>query len=389
MLKVKEQLIIIIIFLFPFMLFGQDTDSLREVKDLKRSLLVFSNNQNSFVPHAYNTPVNGPVVSTHLSRKDFSGNKLFICGQPETALFIDQKIVVSQNNDNCILLDIDSLFSIYGRSDEEHLFLSVYHKELEIDALQFSVVKTLSEKEISQLQDNDEVIASARNISPFKNFFIIGLMLILAFMAMIKVAYPKIFSEFLSLGKIFSLKWREDSLIASRAISSLNLLFLIVYSLLMSFIVVVLWYETDSVPHQFDFISFENFASSFLSWILVALIVFVILILKFIIIYISSSLLGFKDIVSYHFLDYIRISQVFMIALLVVISLSTISFRDFISPGSVVFPYIIFTSIFLTTMLLFFKLLSSTSYRNVHLFSYLCTTEILPLIISIKFFLNL
>lgn len=388
--KIINQLLIVsFLLLLPFAVPAQEARDIRVVKDLKRSLLIYSNNQKSFVPHAYNAPVNGPVVSTHLSRKDFSGSRLFVCGQPGTALFIDQKIVASQKSDNCISLDIDSLFGTFGRAGQENLFLSVYHKELEIDELQFSVIKELSEKEILQIESSNEATAVARVFSPFKNFYIIGLLLILAFIAMIKVAYPKIFSEFFSLGKIFSFKWREDSLIASRAISSVNLLFLILYSLLMSFIVVVLWYETDTVPHQFDLIAFDDFSSSFFSWVIIGLFIYLVMILKYIIIYISSSLLGFKDIVSYHFLDYIRISQVFMIALLIVISLSTISFRDFITPDSTVIPYIIFTSVFLTTMLLFFKLLSSTSYRNMHLFSYLCTTEILPLIISIKFFLNL
>lgn len=388
--RVLNHLIIISVFLLlPFSLPGQEESAFRVVKDLKRSLLIYSNSQKSFVPHAFNAPVNAPVVSAHLSNKEFSGNRLYVCGQPGTALFIDQKIVVSQKSDTCISLDIDSLFSIYGRSGQENLFLSVYHKELEIDELQFAVIKTLSENDATQIESDTDVIAIARSFSPFKNFYIVGLLLILALIAMVKVAYPKIFNEFFSLEKIFSFKWREDSFVASRAISGLNLLFLVLYSLLMAFIVVVLAHETGTMPDQFDFISFADFSSSFFSWIIVALIVYIIMIFKYIIIYISSSLLGFKDIVSYHFLDYIRISQIFMIVLLVIISFSTISFRDFITPDSMIFPYIIFTSIFLTTTLLLFKLLSSTSYRNMHLFSYLCTTEILPLIISIKFFLNL
>ena len=385
MRKVIHQLsFLALLLIIPFTLLGQEENGFRVIKDLKRSLLIYSNKQKSFVPHAFGAQVNVPVVSTNLSGKEFSGNKLMVCGQPGTSLFVDQKIVASQKNDTCLSFDIDSLFSTYGRSGEDDMFLSVYHKDLEIDALQFSIVKKLSDEEILKIESNTDIMAVSRDVSLFKDFYVIGLLLILALIAMIKVAYPKIFSEFFSLGKVFSFKWREDSLIASRAISSVNLLFLIVYSLLMSFIVVVLWHETGTAPQQFDFIVFNDFSSSFFSWITIAFFVYFIMILKYIIIYISSSLLGFKDIVSYHFLDYIRISQIFMIGLLIIISFSTISFRNFITPDSAIFPYIIFTSVFLTTMLLFFKLLSSTSYKNIHLFSYLCTAELVPFLVLSK-----
>lgn len=381
----------LVIMVLPYTLLAQEVqESYRVIKDLKRTLLIYSASEKNYVPHPHNTPVRGNVISVNLNIEEFTGNTLFICGQPNTALFIDQKIVASQNDDKCISLAVDSLFEVYGEdSDKKSLFISVYHKDLDIDELEFTIVKKLSNKEIAQLENEKELSAISRSISPFRNFFIIGLFLIMACIAMIKGAYPKIFSEFYSVGKIFTFRWREDSLIANRPINTVNLLFLSVYSLLTAFIVVVLWFETDSAPQRLGFVDFSNFSSSFFSWISIAVLVFILMILKYFLIYVSSSLLGFKDLISFHFLDFIRISQIFMILVLVVISLSMVSFHDFIEPSSGIFSYLVFSVIVLTTTLLFFKLLSSTNYRNMHLFSYLCTTEILPLIISIKFFLNL
>lgn len=380
----------LIILFLPYSLLAQEIQEYRVIKDLKRTLLIYSSSEKSYVPHPHNTPVRGNAISVNLDVEEFTGNTLLICGQPNTALFIDQKIVASQNKDNCITLAVDSLYEIYGDdSGKKSLFISVYHKDLDIDELNFTVVKKLTDKEVAQLENEKDLSAISRSISPFRNFFVIGLFLIMAFIALIKGAYPKIFTEFYSLSKIFTFRWREDSLIANRPINTVNLLFLSVYSLLTAFIVVVLWFETDSAPQRLGFVDFSNFSSSLFSWVSIAVLVFILMILKYFFIYISSSLLGFKDLVSFHFLDFIRISQIFMILVLVVISLSAISFNDFIEPSSGIFSYLVFSVIVLTTTLLFFKLLSSTNYRNMHLFSYLCTTEILPLIISIKFFLNL
>ena len=389
--KVKRFfLLFFAILVFPCCIFGAEiNDSIRIIRDLKRSLLVYDASQESFVPHAFNTPVKGNAVSVMLNMKESSEGMLYICGQPNTALFIEQKIVASQAAEACIMLNIDSLYAIYGDTEKESLFITAYHNNLDINELQFSIVKKLSENEMAQLENSSGIDAISRSVSSFKDFYIIGLLIILSLIAMIKAAYPKIFQEFYSISKIFSFKWREDSLIASRAINTINLVFLVVYSLVFAFIVVVLWHETDSTPEQLNFIGFSNFYSSFFSWISITFFVFIIIILKYLVIYISSSLLGFKDLISFHFLDFIRVSQLFMFLILAAISLSMISFYDFINPGSDAFSYIVFFCILLTTALLFFKLLSSTTYRNMHLFSYLCTTEILPLIISIKFFLNL
>src|SRR5690606_28145111 len=202
-------------------------------------------------------------------------------------------------------------------------------------------------------------------------------------------AYPKTFSEYYNLGHVLSLRWREDNIFGSRAISSTNLLFLFVYSLAMSFVILTLWYETGGAPQEMGFIAYSKFSSSFLSWLLLAVFVFVLMIFKYFLIWITSSLLGFKELISFHFLDFMRISQLLILLLLAITTISIISFRDLITPDGIIFPYIILLCISITFILLFIKLLSSSSHRNVHLFSYLCTTEILPMIIGIKFFLNL
>ena len=54
-------------------------------------------------------------------------------------------------------------------------------------------------------------------------------------------------------------------------------------------------------------------------------------------------------------------------------------------------PYTIILYVFLGLLgvrivILLFKLIGETSFRKIHLISYLCTTEILPLLIGIRIF---
>ena len=306
-----RKLVLVLLWLLPFcVLAGTGEDSFTLVKDLKRSLLIYNSDQKNYVPHAYNTPFNENTVSFILDLNENAGLHLRICGPPQSALFVSQKIISTIGSEGCLLLNIDSLQKTYQKKS---LFISLYNKNLNLKDVELEVVNLLSSNEINENKETDVVEIVARNTYPFKNFYIVGLLLILSFFAMIKGAYPKIFNEFYSWSKVLTFRWREDSIISSRPISSVNLLFLALYSLTMAFVILSLWFETGGTPQQFDFIQYDGFYATIVSWVLLAVVIFAILILKYVIIYISSSLLGFKELVRFHFLDFIRISQLFLL----------------------------------------------------------------------------
>ena len=302
---------LIFVFLFSFEVTGQDNLSKYSVvTDLERSLLIYNSDQKSYVPYAYNSPFNENVASFVLNLQQNKGRILFLCTQPESALFVDQKIVATQTDGGCLSLDIDSLRSVYKSPS---LFVSLYNKDLDLDATTIQMVQERSISDGELMEAGNVVKTVPREFYPFKNFYIIGLLLILAIFSALKGAYPKIFSEFFNLGKIFSFRWREDSIIAGRAISSANLLFLTAYCAVLAFIILTLWYETGGAPQVFGFVEYAAFLSSFVSWMLLAILVFFFMVMKYLIIRISSSLLGFKELVNFHFLDFIRISQLFLL----------------------------------------------------------------------------
>lgn len=379
-------LLCIVALILPNHLYGKmDDEQYVMVKDLKKSLLIYDSKQKGYVPHAYDTPLNNNAVSFILDPIENGSLYVKICAQANSALFVTQKIVATQDFPGCFILNIDSLRKEYG---EEGIFVTLYNKELNLKQTEIQLVKSVALQEaIEKPAEVVEVVP--RKTYPFKNFFVIGLMAILGLFAMVKRTYPKAFNEFYSISRILSLRWREDSIVASRPVSSANLLFLMLYSLVLAFIIQTLWHETGGVPSGLNLVSFESFTASFSSWMIVSMLVFVVMIIKYIIIWFTSTLLGFKDLVSFHFLDYIRISQLFLLFLLVFITLSTLSYNNLMLLNENLFVYIIGLCVLITIILLFFKLLTASTYRNVHLFSYLCTTEILPLIIGIKFFLNL
>lgn len=356
-----------------------------QARDLKKSLLVYDSKQKSYVPYVYGTPFNANAASFVLNLKENEGLYLEIYTKGKSALFIENDIVALQKGEEGLLLDIDSLRRSYGA---EEIFMTLYQKELNLNTSIISIVRKV-ENQVVNNRASDGIEILLRDFSSFKNYYIIGLMLILTLLAMLKATYSRAFGEFYNISRIFSVRWKEDSIIMGKPISGASFLFLMMYCLVVAFVTQAFLHETGSSIAQFSIGTHHSVTASLFSWFFLTLMVFLLMIIKLVVIWVASSLLGFKDMTGFHFFDYIRISQILLFLLLIVVTLSVLSYNSFLASGNNVAGYVFGITVLLTVILLFFKLLSTPTYRNMHLISYLCTTEILPLIIGIKFFLDI
>lgn len=379
-------LFFLLLLVLPATVNGEEsTNVYTQARDMKKSLLVYDSKQKSYVPYVYGTPFNANAASFILNTKENEGLYLDICTQGKSALFIENDIVALQSASDCLLLDIDSLRRSYGT---EEIFMTLYQKELNLSATTISIVRKINNLiEDGRSADGLEILP--REYSSFKDYYIIGLLLILALFAMLKATHPRAFGEFYSISRIFSMRWKEDSIIMGKPVSGASFLFISMYCLVAAFVIQAFLHQTGNSLSQLDISAHETVTASLFSWFGLTLLIFLVMIIKLVIIWITSSLLGYKDMTSFHFFDYMRISQILLFLLLIMVTLSVLSYNNFLASSNQLVGYVFGFTVLLTVILLFFKLLSAPVYRNMHLISYLCTTEILPLIIGIKFFLDI
>lgn len=372
------------IVLWPNITFAGVNNDFTILKNLNQEWMVYDQDRTSYVPYVLQTPFRTSSISFML---DLAGNKEYIlqcCIQKGTSLFIDQKIISKFNEAGCHQYSIDSLYKTYGK---ESVFITLFNPSLKREK-----IKTLIVDEVKLLQDQEQanvLTISRREFSGFKDFFILGILFILIFMAALYNLYPKSFNDFHNVGKVFSFKLRDESIIASRPVSTVNLLFILMYCVMLAFLIIVIWQQIGGVPNSFGFINLSNLGNLSLSLILFTLLIFLAVIVKYILISAMSRLFDMKAFSTIHFFDFIRMSLMFMIFLLVMTTFLLLTFN---SLPAFAFKWIIYFIVFfafIIVLMLFFKLLSTYSFRNIHLFSYLCTTEILPMLIGFKFFLDL
>ena len=305
------------------------------------------------------------------------------CVPSGSGLYIENSLVDYASESNCFLLDVDSLGSAYP---QDQVFISLYRRNF--DSKQFVtsiVVPFQDEVEIAEI--DSDMILLAREPSYFTNFFIVALLILLAYYAALLNLYPKTFWEFFNVNKAFALKLKEEKVLTPSVFSRTNLLFFLGYGMVISFVGIVFWFVLKETPILFSFVNLESFTEAFISWVKLSVLVLVVLCLKYLLIASIGTLFNHRLIAPRHFYDFNRLSHIFLI---LIFSLAVITFMVLQNPPEIIYRTLFYALAFLLSLrvvILFFKLLDSASFRNFHLFSYLCTTEILPLIIGIKIFL--
>jgi hypothetical protein len=194
---------------------------------------------------------------------------------------------------------------------------------------------------------------------------------------------PKLAADYFSVTRIFSMREGDDSQAYSRIASSTNILFYVYCSLMLGyFLMIVLHF----LPAQYSVaILFQpsNFWQALVGWLEISLIVLGIFFLKIVLVYAMSYIFGMREIGGIHFFNWVRL-------LLGVFGLLTVVvFLYFAAHGHRENFYSFLLSAMAWTLagwtiLIILKLQRQLSHSMFHLFSYICATELIPFLITIK-----
>jgi hypothetical protein len=218
------------------------------------------------------------------------------------------------------------------------------------------------------------------------NFTLITSLMVSIYLAFLMSTHPRLTFDYLNPSKLFSVQEREENLLEGRVTSRVNLLFYLFCSLFCSLTLLMIFHLTiDLVPlaHHFPI---RSIGEGFLQWIKLSAIIASILIAKMVIVFIFSELFKVKDVAAIQYFHFIR-------ALILAAGLITvISTVNFIFKGPVGgLHYLLLRAgaavLVLSALMMYLKLLGLTRYHFFHLFSYLCASEIIPLVILLKFLL--
>jgi hypothetical protein len=336
-------------------------------KDLQGEWLMY---QEGYVPIGPETTRIGNTLYFKVVPGQYPGRSLVLKSARPFFLFFNG--MLSGEYDGYVSLKVDSLAAAYFTPS---LLVTVHQKNINRRDLKTWI--------LSEQKKTSSLIPPGRPPTYFKDFVIVAGLTIIVIFLIIGHVNPKLASDYFSVIRIFSVREGDDAQSNARLASSTNIQFYIACSLLLGLYLMIIFHhlpDSYALPLHFDG---HSFGAVVWQWIRLSMIILSIFFLKILFIFSLTRLFGLRGLARIHFFNWVRL------LLIVFGGLSLILFIYYISRGQspdffVVFLFLIVGILMVWIGVVFLKLNGKSEHSMFHLFSYICATEIIPLLITIK-----
>ncbi|MBW3546010.1 MAG: DUF4271 domain-containing protein [Bacteroidetes bacterium] len=355
-----------------------------QIHDLKADLLVYDDDYETYLPHVRGTAFTSNAANFWLQLDQYQSYLLLVGAAEGSSLLINQNVVAHYRQPGSHVYAMDSLRNLYGDS----CLVTLYRQPLSLAEAQLAVVgqQTLlvTESHIGESYLKVEGRASRG----FDNFFVLVLVLLLAGLALLRNLFPRVFQSYYSLGEVLTTRSSFNSTFPYKLGGPGQLLFIVLYSGLFGFILLVLLDASGYWPEQ-SWLGLEpRFGAYLWGWLRLTGLVLLLQLLKYFMLQVTAGMFNFQEFASIHYFDFLRVSQMFFTVLLAVVAIVFLSLPIQIPVGAEALLKILLVFALLRTGLIFFKLMQLAKFRKTYLFSYLCATEILPLLVGLKLLID-
>lgn len=341
------------------------------VRDLAQDWLEYNEDKKGFLP-VDQQRLETRIINFSLSTNELDPFYLVIGVRREATLFYKDELLADLKP-GYSSFKIDSLKTVLEDSSP---FLTIYGSQL-LPYLETAVYTR-------PLPANTEIsYEPLRFGNAFSNYVYTATSLLLLFFVLLKVRLPEITDQYLLLQRSLRLKTIDELIYKISYLRFPNIWFLLFIASLFGYSTSIFMYFHPNELHFFGWnpLSF-GYGNLLIFWVLVSLIIFVGIILKYFLTVIMSSLFGL-NITSIHYASLLRL------ILLLGLLLATLSFFQFIfviNISEMVYWIVLIASLVIIEAILFFKLTLVTTHTLLYIIIYLCATEIIPVVFLFKLY---
>jgi len=355
-------------------------DSLDNTKviELTEDWLYYDHKFESYFPYTnYEVKVN--TISQLIDLDKFKPYNLNFTATPGLTLFVNEKLFYKNNGKEIqnVRLKIEEI-NYLQNGDKE--LITFHHPKgdlpLELFFIGHSVSPSLHTNLLSQ-----SIQMIPRDIASRQEVFIISFLLILVILAILRNRYPKKFYEFSHFNNIIP-SMDEDVIYD---LSSVPVLLFVLINSLCSSLILFLIYDQFKL-YTLDFLNIF-YDRPVLGILLVSIGFFFIFIIKYIYLKIAGWIFNLSEMVKVQFFELMKVSFKINLFLAVLTIIFYCSSYFQVQLNYDYFFYFTIISLLIVLMRVGYLAFKLSGFRNIYLFSYLCTTEILPLVIIIKLIL--
>jgi hypothetical protein len=369
-----ERLLWLIMILGMSLTAFSQTDTM-QIRDISNDWRMLSSDE-GIVPIVDMESFSGNSLYVPVPLSEYRGNLLRINSEEEISLLSEGDLLNIFTGD--LWLEIDSLYNKHGDS----VIYTLYNRPLHPYTIHTGIYRVTDSLTASRIR-SEQVIIESNESSELRNVLIVSFVVIILFVAVLYFYYPRLTQEFFKLQRAVSFRELDENLMKTRPLSIINIFYYLLESMLSAWVLFVLIQYAD-YDLRFRFFHFSGFWNGLFIWVQMAGVIFVLLFLKYILVWMFIKLFRLSGFFVNHFYNYIRLGLLIyaFLALLIFAMVFTFGYTgvEFYRGWIIV----LLVMIAARSVLIFFKLMNESSHTILHLFSYLCATELIPLLFIVS-----
>ena len=321
------------------------------------------------------------LVKVTINTMDFPLADLMITVPRQSSVFIDGVLWLFAQEDTSFVAPLWELNEQFLSGDIKEFVVfkpGIQKEEVSIKKGVFSgtVAPVLAQGK------EEAFMLSLRQTDDTRDFFLVSFLVTLFFIALFKLAYPSVLFFMLHPVSLFSKEDIMESASMTKLFTAEILFFLLIFNMLL------MWFILFSVRYL-DFFGLASYLTGdpqnlYLIWLLGTAVLMFLSLIKFLWLKISASVFEINRFEFPHFLFVLRILSIILIITYVslILALANGVFSvTFLIP---LLWKIFFAIYFLGLCFFYFIITKKTSFKDYHLFSYLCTSELVPYLVISK-----
>ena len=295
------------------------------------------------------------------------------------SLFLNNQLIFKADSSANHTLDLTSIILLPKQSGK--YLLAVWSPEGEPRLDQFVNASTT---DLVNLPDEEAISLQNKLRSlPNQNAFILFLILIGLIYGSLRWSFSADFNSVFRVGNLFRKQSLEEGFLAKPISSWSSILFIIAFSLSFSLLIAAIHtnIQNSFIFNRLFWVSESDIISRILTY---AITIFGFILLKYVFLQILAYIFDLSELVLTQYREFLR-SVLFTGLFLPFIMLLYLAFNNK-NPSAVLLISTISVSALLviTTLRVVYTLNKKVPLRNLHLISYICATEIIPLTVMLK-----
>jgi hypothetical protein len=346
-------------------------------KDLRLDWIFLSDEQHQMLPFLDNDSEKPHAIHILIS-PDYGKETFLKVEIPSgTSLFIENRFLRHFDTKTTKLFPIDSLFTHYHH---DSLYLTFYNKA-EFTAPPAAAIGYRYNFFDTEMNVNPILY---RDIDSKEDYLKIIILVVFTFFVVLHTLLPAELLDFYNLRNLLTFRYTDTLLTKFRSLTKTHTIVIIYQAAMLASIMIISLYYYNNPLGDRNFLRINPVVG----WMAIFIITAVLIFFKYILIAILSYLFGIGERINFYFLEYLRMAMIFYTLIFIVISYTIINHFHFLHSllSTLIVAVIIFN--FLRLIVIYFKLRGMIPIKNLHLFSYLCSTELIPIVIGLNFFVK-